>query len=148
MEFDLPLRIIVVAPPADCDFGLQKGRGTKYEVVSKQRSTGGDLQFELTLRVKENEATGAPNFLGPFAQGTPHDRFFYLGIGEYAGQKNTPWSRRAKIPLRSIDWELIEKVRLRPGGRLEARYAGSDRHGAPTCATVKLLEGGWQVSAK
>lgn len=148
MEFDLPLRIIVVAPPADCDFGLQKGRGTKYEVEPKQTSTGRDLQFELTLRVKENEATGAPNFLGPFAQGTPQERFFYLGIGEYAGQKNTPWSRRAKVPLKSIGWELIEEVRRRPGARLEARYAGTDRRGGPTCATVKLLDGGWKVSAK
>jgi hypothetical protein len=148
MELELPLRVVVVAPPVDCDFGVQKGRGAQYEVLSKQRSTGADLHFDLTLRVRPNATNGAPNFLGPFAQGTPQARFFYLDIGEYAGQKHTHWARRAKIPLHSIDWELIEKVRRHPGSRLEARYAGTDRRGGPTCATVKLLDGGWKLSTE
>jgi Family of unknown function (DUF5990) len=145
MELELSLRLIAVAPTAGCDFGLQKGRGSKYEVVSKQRSTGENLTFELRVEVKDNRKGGGPNFLGPFVQGPPEQRFFYIDIGEYAGQKGTPWSRRAKIPLLSIDWKLIEQVRKHPGAWLEARYAASGKDGGPSCASIRLLDGGWRV---
>src|SRR5262245_50246832 len=106
MQFELPLRLIAVTPTAGCDFGLQKGRGNAFEVVSKQRSTGADLTFDLHVAVKDNRKDGGPNFLGPFVQGPPEQRFFYIDIGTWAGQMDTPWSRRAKIPLTAIGWEL------------------------------------------
>lgn len=45
---------------------------------------------------------GLPNSLGPFAQGPPAARFVYVDVGTYAGQKNTPWARRMKVPLRMM----------------------------------------------
>jgi uncharacterized protein DUF5990 len=138
MERELNLLIILEKPPAGIDYGLQQGGGSNYETVQTQRSTGRDLRFNFSVRVREGK-DGQPNFLGPFAQGPAQERFVYLDIGTYAGQKNTGWSRRLKIPLRGITWELIEK-----GKTLETRVPGKGRDGSPTCATVKPFAG-WKV---
>ena len=53
--------------------------------------------------------------------GPPTERFVYVDIGTYAGQKDTLWSRRLKVPLSGITWGLINKVAANPGAVLEAR---------------------------
>jgi hypothetical protein len=143
MEHELTLRIVLEKPPAGVDFGLQKGRGSSYETIQKQRSTAEDLRFEFTIRVQKHK-DGTPNFLGPFAQGPPRDRFVYLDIGTYAGQTNTPWSRRLKIPLRSITWKVVEQA-LNSSKPLEARVPGKGSDGSPSCGSVKRLDG-WKLS--
>ena len=60
-------------------------------------STGDDIVFEFQTIVKPNQRTKKPNFTGPFTRGTPSKRFFYINIGQSAGQKDTPWQRRAKV---------------------------------------------------
>src|SRR3954449_8224658 len=45
MARELTLRIIVEQPPPDVDYALQKGSGSAYERVQKQRSAGSDLVF-------------------------------------------------------------------------------------------------------
>jgi hypothetical protein len=94
------------------------------------------------VRVNEGKE-GQPNFLGPFAQGTAADRFVYLDIGTYAGQKNTSWSRRLKIPLAGIGWDLITAA-TESRDVLETRVPGRGRDGGPTCGTVKPFSG-WYV---
>jgi hypothetical protein len=89
METELPLRIILEKPPPDVDFGLQDGKGSAYQTVQTQRSKGGDLTFECSVTVKDNRQDGLPNFLGPLTQGPPSDRFIYLDIGQFAGQKDS-----------------------------------------------------------
>jgi hypothetical protein len=89
MEQELKLVIILESPPPGVDFGLQKGSGNDYETIQTQRSKSGDLRFEFEVRVREGK-DGQPNFLGPFAQGSAQQRFVYIDIGTYAGQKNTP----------------------------------------------------------
>lgn len=37
MERELTLRIVLEKPLAGVDFGLQKGRGSEYETIQKQR---------------------------------------------------------------------------------------------------------------
>jgi hypothetical protein len=138
MEHELNLLIILEDPPPGVDFGLQKGSGDPYETVQTQRSSTGDLRFELSVRVREGK-DGLPNFLGPFTQGPAQQRFVYIDIGTYAGQTNTVWSRRLKIPLRGITWELIKK-----GKTLETRVPGTGKDGGPNCATVKPFAG-WGV---
>ena len=108
MEQELNLLIILESPPPGIDFGLQKGGGNDYETIQIQRSKAGDLRFEFSVRVREGK-DGQPNFLGPFTQGPTAERFVYLDIGTYAGQKDTSWSRRLKIPLRGITWNQIKK---------------------------------------
>ena len=143
MEPEINFRIILEDPPAGVDYGLQKGSGNDYEVVQKQRSKAGDLQFEFSARVKEGK-DGEPVLLGPFTQGSPQERFAYLGIGTYAGQADTPWGRRLKIPFRGITWEMIKKTST--GARvLETRVPGKGKDGSPSCATVKPFDG-WKIT--
>lgn len=135
MEQEIKLCIVLESPPSGIDFGLQKGGGNDHETIQKQRSTTGDLSFEFLIRVREGKE-GQPNFLGPFVQGPPNERFVYIDIGTYAGQQNTHWSRRLKVPLRSITWKLIKE-----GKTLETRIAGTGKDGGPTCATPKPFDG-------
>jgi len=142
MESELTLRVVLENPVPDVDYGLQKGRGNDYETIQTQQGVKGDLRFEFSVRVNEGKS-GQPNFLGPFAQGTAADRFVYLDIGTCAGQKNTGWSRRLKIPLAGIGWDLIT-VATKSRNLLETRVPGRGGDGGPTCGTVKRFSG-WQV---
>jgi Family of unknown function (DUF5990) len=51
------------------------------------------------------------------------------------------------VPLKGITRQLIERVQQQRGARLEARIAGTAADSGPVCATVPLLEGGWQIVA-
>lgn len=141
MEQELKFRIVLESPPTGIDFGLQKGAGRDYEVTQKQRSKTGDLQFEFTARVKEGK-DGSPVLLGPFVQGPPQERFVYIDIGQYAGQADSCWIRRLKIPLRGIPWDVVKRATR---ATLEAHVKGTAKDGSPTCATVKPFEG-WNVT--
>lgn len=130
-------RIILVDPPTGVDFGVQKGRGSHYETIHKQRSVAGsDLCFEFELEVQKG-----PAFRGPLVQGTPDQRFVYLDIGTSAGQMDSPWTRRLKVPLTGITAEMI-----REGAVLETRVPGTAKDGGPACATVKPFPG-WRLAA-
>jgi len=143
MERQVTLRIIVEKPPSGVDFGVQEGQGNDYKTVQRQRFTKQDLRFEFPIRVKEGK-NGEPNFLGAFAQGPASSRFIYLDIGTYAGQTNTTWSRRLKIPLAGITWPMIERA-MDASVIIEARLPGTGRDGGPTCGTVKQFSG-WVLS--
>jgi len=140
MEREITLRIVVERPPSGVYFGLQKGSGSNYETVQTVESRSADLKFEFNVRVRQGK-DGRPNFLGPFVQGPAHERFVYLDIGTCAGQTNTPWSRRLKIPLRSITWDLISPTAKSSLATLEARVEGTGKDGGPSCGTVKPFEG-------
>jgi hypothetical protein len=140
MKHELPLRLVLVDPPANIDYGIQRGRGSKYEAMFVQQRKRGDVAFDFSINVSES---GAPNFSGDFAQGTPARRFIYIDVGTYAGQKNTPWSRRMIVLLKGISREQISSA-LKPGHRLSARIQGTGKDGGPSCATVPLIDG-WTV---
>jgi len=142
MERELQLRIILEKPPKGVDFGLQKGRGNDYETVQTQRSIGKDLTFEFTVGIKADSKVAAPTLRGPFVQGPPAGRFVYLDIGTCAGQKDTPWSRRLKIPLTGITMAMTESQ-----AGLEVRVPGTGKDGGPNCATVKPFSG-WKRGLK
>ena len=144
MERELTFRIVLEKPPAGVDFGLQKGRGNDYEVIQKQRSGTGDLRFEFTARASTEGKGEEPNLLGPFVQGPKGARFVYLDIGTCAGQTNTEWSRRLKVPLSGITPKMIEQVGDRGKMVFETRVPGTGKDGGPNCATVKPFIG-WRV---
>ena len=146
MNQELTLKIVLENPPLGIDFGLQKGSGGKYETLQKQRSNNKDLEFEFTINVKPNKDS-SPNFLGTFVQGTPNDRFIYIDIGTYAGQANTVWSRRLKIPLSGITPDMIKKLLANPNSILEAKVPGTGRDDGPNCGTVKPFTG-WHFSER
>jgi hypothetical protein len=145
MERKVTLRVIVEKAPSGVDIGVQDGHGNDYKTVQKQRFTKEDLRFEFPIRVNESK-DGQPNFLGSFAQGPANKRFIYLDIGTYAGQTNTPWSRRLKIPLAGITWQMIEQASV-ASVAIETRVPGTGKDGGPTCGTVKPSFG-WALSAK
>ena len=144
MEADLLIRLVLVDPPAGVDFGIQRGAGARYETLFVQQGKHGDITFDFSLAVTDNRPDGLPNFRGPFAQGAPANRFIYIDVGAYAGQNDTPWSRRMKVPLAGITWALIRQATKKPGQRLVASIPGKGKDGGPNCATVQLL-GDWQV---
>jgi hypothetical protein len=143
MEGGLKLRIVLEKPPAGVDFGLQKGGGSNYETIQKQRSGQKDLNFEFNVRLK-NSKDSIPTFLGPFVHGTPRERFIYIDIGTYAGQPDTKWSRRLKIPLSGITWDILQQLLADSSAVLEARVPGTGKDGGPTCGTVKPFDG-WKI---
>jgi hypothetical protein len=140
MARQLTLRIVIEQPPAGVDFALQKGSGSAYEPVQKQRSDGNDVSFEFQPSIREGISDSMAAMGGPFVQGPPKQRFVYVDIGTAAGQHDSCWTRRMKIPLEGIPAKM-----LRSGGVLEARVPGTDRKGGPTCATVKDFDG-WKVA--
>jgi hypothetical protein len=135
------LRIVLENPTAGVDFALQNGHGSDYEVVAKQRSKGGDLEFEFTVTAKTGRKDNLPNFAGPFVQGPAGERFVYIDIGTYAGQPNTPWSRRLKIPLSGITWGMLRSREV-----LVAHIPGTGKDGGPSCAYEwrKRVSPSWQ----
>ena len=144
MELDLTFRIVLQKPTIGVDFGLQQGKGSDYETVQTQRSTGDDLNFEFTPKIKDDRNEAMPNIRGPFVQGPANERFVYLDIGTYAGQQDSCWSRRLKVPLSGITWQMIDRALAEPKAILEARVPGTGKDGGPNCATVKPFDG-WNV---
>src|SRR4051794_29923914 len=117
-EREIPFRITVVKPPAGVKFGLQRGRGDLLPPVEVSAER---LCFDFGLRVGGERADGGPNLLGAFAQGPPAGRFVYVNSGTLAGQADSCWTRRAKVPLAGVTWELLEQVLSAPDAVLEAR---------------------------
>ncbi len=102
-----------------------------------QSTLGGKgLVFEFQPSIKEGVSDSMAALGGPFVQGPPKQRFVYLDIGAYAGQADSRWGRRLKVPLAGIPAKF-----LRTGGVLEARIPGTGRDGGPNCATVTDFDG-------
>lgn len=140
---EIALRITLVNPPSGVVFCLQRGRS---DLASCTEASGEQVSFDFTLRVHGDRSSGPPNLRGDFAQGPPAARFVYVNSGTSAGQKDSCWTRRAKVPLSGITWELIEEAVSKPCTVLEARIPGKAKDGGPVCASVLLL-GGWVASA-
>lgn len=119
--------------------GVQKGK----EVIEDVLAEAQEVAFTCLLRVERNAATGQPNFLGPYAQGTPTERFIYLCWGE---RKEGAWDGlgRAKIHLKEIDWHSIEKS-IATGNPIEAIIKMTDKKGYPLCASVAKDKITWQL---
>ena len=85
-----------------------------------------------------------PRLLGPFTQGPPAQRFIYICSGTCAGEADSRWTRRAKIPLTGITDALLAQWRKGSPACLEARIKGTAKDGGPACASVALLDG-WRI---
>lgn len=141
---ELTFRIVLEKPPAGVAFGLQLGNSATAALAQIQRSTGQDLRFEFPLRIVAAEGDDAPDFRGPASQGRRGERFVYLCSGRYAGQANSPWARRLKVPLTGISGALLQRAWQRPPAVLETRIPGTARDGGPNAATVKPFDG-WEL---
>ena len=146
MPEELSLQIILEQPPAGIDFGLQQGRGSVYETVQKQRSGTNDLVFDFLVTAKLDK-DGQPDFAGVFVQGPRTARFIYIDIGQCAGQHDTHWSRRLKIPLTGISPAMITELSANSNKVLEVKVPGTGKDKGPNCATVKPFSG-WRICDK
>jgi hypothetical protein len=144
MERELTFRIVLEKAPAGVDFALQKGKGNRCETIQKQRSGTHDLRFEFTARAVPGAKGADPNLLGPFVQGPSGARFVYLDIGAAAGQIDSNWSRRLKVPLTGITAEILSRVDKDPKLILETHVPGTGKDRGPNCATVKPFAG-WKL---
>jgi uncharacterized protein DUF5990 len=142
MVDQVPLRIAVVRPPPGVAWAVQSGRD---ELIAPSERTEALIAFDLTVRVGAPRPGGRPNLLGRVTQGPPSDRFVYVNAGKRAGQSESCWDRRAKVPLGGITRQLIDSLQQQPGARLEARISGTAGDGGPACATVPLLDDGWRI---
>jgi hypothetical protein len=140
----VPIKIVLVDPPPGVDFGIQEGKGNDYKTNSVQRSKAGKIVLECSINVKGNRADGPPNFVGPISQGPAMGRFVYIDIGKYAGQFDSCWQRRIKIPLEGITWDMLDSVLDSPKRWLQASIPGTRKDGGPSCATMKPIDG-WSV---
>ena len=139
----LALRITVVNPPPNIASALQLGPN---ELVKPTASTNARISFDFSVDVSGGDSPGAFRLRGPAVQGRPGERFVYLCIGAYAGQVGAPAGWRAKISLEGITRELLNTVRGKRSGVLEAQFAGTARDGGPSRASVPLLGEGWRVA--
>ena len=149
------LRVICLRPPQPkrygAEFGLQDNSTTAdWLIHAGEAHPNGNIQFECECRVKPNQRTQAPSFLGSFVHGDTAKKFLYLSWRPKSwrpGQPDPPcpaWLRRIKVHLSSITWTQIEQA-ARTGGVLEAVVQGTGCDGGPSCASVPLVGGGWTV---
>lgn len=145
MPETLPLRIVLLAPPAGVPWALQVGQAAAARLEAPLSVTPERVVLAATVTLAGVDAAGRPLLRGPAVQGPPGGRFVYATSGQRAGASGSPYDRRAKIPLATITPALVAQWRGTPGAWLEARVTGTARDGGPACATVPLLGGGWQL---
>ena len=143
MKKALPLRLILVDAPANLDYGVQRGRGADGEPMFVQQRKRGDVVFDFSVTVDDDGKDSRPRFSGEFVQGTPARRFIYIAVGTYAGQANTPWSRRMIVLLEGITRKQVAEA-ITHGHCLSVRIPGTGKDGGPNCATVQFIDG-WQI---
>lgn len=118
--------------------GLQRGE----EVIDLVRGDAESATFTASFHVTKQK-DGSPNFLGPFAKGTPRERFFYLSWGVQGPLGSFRSFRRAKIPLSSLSWEKVDAA-IQNGTPIRADVTLTDAKGGPVCATLKSTHLRWR----
>lgn len=145
MEATILLRITITKPNTDTDFGLQKGSGNAYEIIAKQHSVGEDVSFNFEIKITgDRDKDTLPKLSGPFVQGPAGGKFVYVNIGTYAGQLNSIWAGRMKVPLTNVTWNMADALLANPKLILATTVPGTKPNGSPNYATVKPFEG-WKV---
>ncbi|MEZ4865541.1 MAG: DUF5990 family protein [Caldilineaceae bacterium] len=119
--------------------GIQKGK----DVIEDVSAAAAEIVFTCLLRVAKNSETGKPNFLGPYAQGTPQARFIYLCWGE---RMDGAWAGfgRTKIHLQEIPWHSVE-ASIATGNAIEATIKMTNKKGAPLFASVGKENITWKL---
>lgn len=134
---ELALRIVLVDPPVGVRFAVQQGRD---DLVAVTTSTGTDVVLDVIVEARLD--AGRVAVRGPLAHGPASARFLYVCSGTLAGQVDSCWSRRAKVPLAGLERGDASRVLASCELVLEARVPGRARDGGPACGTVPIA-GGW-----
>ena len=140
MPQTVTFRIVVRDPLPGVELRLQRGRD---ELVPPVERTAEATTFEFRLDADVG-VDGGVRLRGPEVQGPREKRFVYVNAGTYAGQHDSPWGVRAKVPLTGLR-AAVAAASGRPGVVIEGTIDGRGRGGGPAAATVALLGGGWEV---
>jgi hypothetical protein len=118
--------------------GVQKGN----DVIDTVPADAKRAVFDVGFRVAR-QPNGKPNFLGPFAHGTPADRFFYLSWGVGKGD-TLKMFRRLKIRLGHLTWDQIDRS-IKSKKPLTVMLKLTDKYGCPLCATPPAEKVKWDA---
>ena len=118
--------------------GIQRGR----EVIEQVPGDTKTATFTPEFRV-ERKKDGTPNFLGPFAQGTADDRFFYLCWGVKRPTGGFDMFRRLKVRLGHLSATRVARA-CRSGAPITVRLRLTDAKGGPLCATPRPPNIEWE----
>lgn len=108
--------------------GIQRGT----EVIEQVPADRHRVVYHPEFRIGK-QPDGSPNFLGPYAQGRPRDRFFYLSWGVKRSDRFSMF-RRLKIRLTHLEWPEIEQA-LESDEPIVVRLKLTDDLGGPACGT-------------
>ncbi len=108
--------------------GIQRGT----EVIEQIPADRHRVEFHPEFRIGK-QRDGSPNFLGPYAQGRPRDRFFYLSWGVKQSDRFDMF-RRLKIRLTHLEWPQVEQT-LELNEPIVLRLKLTDDRGGPLCGT-------------
>jgi hypothetical protein len=134
-------RLIVRNPVPGVTLRVQRGRDA---LVPPAAAAADAVTFELAVEAAVG-ADGRVTLRGREVQGPPAGRFVYVNAGTYAGQADSPFGRRAKVPLGTLGADLIAAALAEPGALVVAEIDGRSRDGGPAAATVPLLGTGWRL---
>lgn len=127
-QTEISMRLVIENPVPGVAHSLQDKKSQPVDAKTSKR--GETLIFDFPIRI-----AAGPKFYGEQVRSEgPERRFVYIGIGQGAGQKNTPWSRRMKIDIHTIPQGQLDKAAK--GKTLEAVIHGTGSDGSPVCATV------------
>jgi hypothetical protein len=149
-EVEIPLRITLYRVPPGVRFALQKGKSGATghpELVPPTRIDPTSISFDFAVRVAPDKLGAKQRFLGEFTQGPAEERFVYVNSGKSAGQHDTEWNRRAKIPLTTITPALIDAVRSTLNTVLLIEIEGKAADGGPVVAS-RLSSTEWRAVPK
>jgi hypothetical protein len=141
MEGEIMFRIVVLRPLPGVQVGVQRGHD---ELLLPAHADDEMVTFEFSLRLAQRH-DGITTLRGPEAQGGPADRFVYVNWGVRAGDKESRWDRRAKVPLKDLTSAELQEALMTPGAFLEAQIDGVGDDGGPAAASVTLAGGGWRL---
>ena len=118
--------------------GIQRGN----EVIEAVPANHKRVVFEPEFRVSPMP-DGKTNFLGPYAKGTPGERFFYLSWVVKDEKGRLTMFRRAKIHLNHLLWSQVEEA-IASGRQLSVTLSMTDKRGEPRCASLRGDGVRWQ----
>jgi hypothetical protein len=112
--------------------GIQKGN----EVIEAVPADRKQVIFRPKFKIAK-QPDGSPNFLGPFAKGTPQERFFYLSWGVMDKEGRFRMFRRAKIHLNHLKWNHLGAA-LNKNAPLKVVIDMTGHKGDPICGSIRI----------
>lgn len=123
--------------------GSYQGEAAEFGIQDKDQrvhhgraQTDGSVRYEVDATVSERPGRMEPRFGGPFIHGPATGPFLYLSWRP-SRPEGAPWIRRLKLPLASIDWQLLGGKDAGEAVALETTVIGA------SSGTVALLGDGW-----